>query len=161
MDKCSFLKYNFKIKKPAQITFALIFWVLTVLCLVGIFMFSHQTGTESQELSDGLLGFLLNLLGPLLNSFIVRKFAHFFEFLALAFCISTALFFTKRKFLPLPAFAASVLYAVSDEIHQFFVPERACRVFDVFVDSCGVLTGILIFAGLLALLNIFLTKKHK
>lgn len=29
------------------------------------------------------------------------------------------------------------LYAVCDEIHQYFVPGRACRVFDVLVDTAG------------------------
>lgn len=29
------------------------------------------------------------------------------------------------------------LYALSDEIHQYFVPGRACRVFDVIVDTSG------------------------
>ena len=31
----------------------------------------------------------------------------------------------------------SGLYAVTDEIHQYFVPGRACRLLDVTVDTCG------------------------
>jgi VanZ family protein len=160
MDKSVYFKYNLKIKNSVRIAISTVLWILTALCCVGIFMFSQQSGDESQQLSDGLLGFLLNLLGPLINSFIVRKFAHFFEFLVLAFCVSGALFFTKKRFLPVVAFIAGALYAVSDEVHQYFVPERACRVFDVFVDSCGVLTGILIFMGLLALVNFIVLKKR-
>lgn len=160
MNNCVYLKYNFKIKNSARTVFAVTLWILTALCLVAIFLFSNQSGDESQQLSDGLLGFLLKLLGPLIDSFIVRKFAHFFEFLVLAFCLSGALFFTKKRFLPLAAFISGVLYAVSDELHQYFVPERACRLFDVFVDSCGVLTGVLIFAGLLALFNFVLLKSR-
>lgn len=37
-----------------------------------------------------------------------------------------------------------VLYAISDEIHQYFVPGRACRFFDVCVDSGGILAGALL-----------------
>ncbi|MBO5743146.1 MAG: VanZ family protein [Clostridia bacterium] len=29
------------------------------------------------------------------------------------------------------------VYAVSDEIHQFFVPGRACRILDVLIDTLG------------------------
>ena len=33
--------------------------------------------------------------------------------------------------------AICFLYAVSDEIHQYFVPGRACRLFDVLIDTSG------------------------
>lgn len=33
--------------------------------------------------------------------------------------------------------AICFLYAISDEIHQYFVPGRACRVFDVLIDTSG------------------------
>ncbi len=36
-----------------------------------------------------------------------------------------------------------ILYAVTDEIHQFFVPGRSCEIRDVCIDSLGVLTGII------------------
>jgi VanZ family protein len=35
-------------------------------------------------------------------------------------------------------------YAVTDEIHQFFVPERACAVTDMLIDSAGVAAGAMI-----------------
>ncbi len=40
------------------------------------------------------------------------------------------------------AFAASVLYGVSDEIHQSFVPGRAPSVLDVLVDTAGAATAL-------------------
>lgn len=36
------------------------------------------------------------------------------------------------------------MYATSDEIHQYFVPGRACMVEDVFIDTLGVILGILL-----------------
>ncbi len=161
MKNCDCLKYNFKIKDTARISLAAVFWTLCVLCMAVIFWFSSQSGDESQKVSDETLGLLLRFLGPILNSFIVRKFAHFFEFLGLAFFLSGAVFFTKKRFLPVAAFAVSIAYAVCDEIHQYFVPERACRIFDVFVDACGTLCGILIFAGLLALINVTFLKEKR
>lgn len=44
-----------------------------------------------------------------------------------------------------------VIYAVSDELHQLFVPGRAGRITDVMIDSLGLMTGIL-FAYILLLL---------
>jgi len=35
-----------------------------------------------------------------------------------------------------------VLYAVSDEVHQLFVPGRGRQVRDVLIDSAGAIVGI-------------------
>ena len=40
-----------------------------------------------------------------------------------------------------------------DEFHQLYVPGRAGTVFDVGVDSLGALAGLLILAGILALVR--------
>ena len=44
------------------------------------------------------------------------------------------------------AWAFSVAYATSDEIHQLFVPGRACLASDVLIDASGALAGIAVFA---------------
>jgi VanZ family protein len=41
------------------------------------------------------------------------------------------------------------LYAVSDEIHQYFVPGRAMQARDVLIDTSGVLLGIWIARGIM------------
>ena len=43
---------------------------------------------------------------------------------------------------PQLAFLICVLYAISDEIHQLFVPGRAGQVRDVLIDSSGSFLGI-------------------
>lgn len=40
-------------------------------------------------------------------------------------------------------------YACTDELHQYFVPGRSCRFFDVCVDSTGAFCGGLLFGALL------------
>lgn len=124
---------------------AVVFWLLTVTVMVMIFMFSSDTGEESEEISQNLLGIIIEFIGQFISHNTLRKIAHFTEFAALGFCMTVAVHYTfgKRKF-HLP-FIPCAVYAVSDEIHQYFVPERACRVFDMFVDSCGIATGIAIF----------------
>ncbi|GAB4374199.1 MAG: hypothetical protein Kow0042_18640 [Calditrichia bacterium] len=37
------------------------------------------------------------------------------------------------------------LYAISDEIHQYFVPGRKMEFWDIVADSLGVILGVLIF----------------
>ena len=38
-----------------------------------------------------------------------------------------------------------VLYAVSDEVHQIFVPGRGAEVKDVLIDSAGASVGVLMY----------------
>ena len=139
---------------------AVIFWLLTVAVMAVIFMFSADTGEESEEVSQSLFGLLINFIGQFISHDVLRKIAHFTEFAALGFCMTGAINYTfgKRNFL-FP-FIPCVLYAVSDEIHQYFVPERACRVFDMFIDSCGIATGIGIFILILFIINKICDKKR-
>lgn len=38
-----------------------------------------------------------------------------------------------------------ILYATSDELHQLFVMGRSCELRDVFIDSLGSVSGIIIY----------------
>lgn len=132
---------------------AVVFWLLTITVMVMIFMFSSDTGEESKEISQNLLGIIIEFIGQFISHNTLRKIAHFTEFAALGFCMTGAVHYTfgKRKFyLPL---IPCVVYAISDEIHQHFVPERACRVFDMFVDTCGIATGIAIFLLIISIIS--------
>lgn len=128
---------------------AVIFWLLTAAVMVIIFMFSADTGEESEEISQSLFGILIDYIGRFISHDVLRKIAHFTEFAALGFCVTGAIHYTSGKRNFLLSLVPCVLYAVSDEIHQYFVPERACRIFDIFIDSCGVATGIGIFTIIL------------
>jgi VanZ family protein len=67
---------------------------------------------------------------------VLRKLAHFTEFAVLGALLLRAV---GRE---LPAFAAGVAYAISDEIHQHFVAGRQASPVDVTIDAVGVLLGI-------------------
>ncbi|MBO5421839.1 MAG: VanZ family protein [Clostridia bacterium] len=139
---------------------AVIFWLLSAVIMVLIFNFSAATGDESEELSQDLLTKIIEFIGNFISHNTLRKLAHFSEFAALGFCVTGAIHYTfgKRKFyLPL---IPCVLYAISDEIHQHFVPERACRLFDMFVDSCGIMTGIGIFLLFIFIISKIVKKKE-
>ena len=38
-----------------------------------------------------------------------------------------------------------ILYAISDKLHQLFVIGRSCELRDVFIDSLGSVSGIIIY----------------
>jgi VanZ family protein len=56
------------------------------------------------------------------------------------------------------AFLICVLYAVSDEVHQLYVPGRGCQITDVLIDSGGALAGISLFT---VLRRIFIRWRHR
>ena len=82
---------------------------------------------------------------------VVRKTAHFTEYFILCVLYYKTLSISVRKALAASALAA-VLYAVSDELHQYFVPGRAAKAADVLIDSAGVL---------LAALVLLIIRKHR
>ena len=133
-----------------------VFLILSLAVMTVIFWFSSRDATESTEQSDFfILLFLKSLFEseiPIWLSVIVRKMAHFTAYAALGFClyyVFEGLVGHLKSFIcPL---LVSVIYAVSDEIHQLFVPGRAGRLFDLFIDTIGASFGIA-FAALVLLI---------
>lgn len=72
----------------------------------------------------------------------LRKMAHFTEFATLGILLG-ALFRLRQK-RGWRALPWGVLAACIDETIQIFVPDRGPGLLDVGIDSCGVLTGILL-----------------
>ena len=69
----------------------------------------------------------------------LRKIAHAAEYAVLGALLVRALG------MPWPAFALGALYAVSDEVHQSFVPGREGAPLDVAIDVIGVACGVLLW----------------
>ncbi len=67
---------------------------------------------------------------------VLRKIAHAAEYAVLGALLQRAL---GRPWL---AFALGALYAISDEIHQSFVPGRQGSPLDVALDTAGVMVGV-------------------
>jgi VanZ family protein len=73
---------------------------------------------------------------------------HFFAFFFLAFFLTFA---AKRRIrYLLPVLLIALVYAMTDEFHQMFVPGRACDFIDFLTDSAGIFTAsfILLFRNL-------------
>jgi len=75
----------------------------------------------------------------------IRKMAHATEYAILGFLLTGSCVDYNRKRpgrIAVPVILGS-LYAVSDELHQMFVPGRSCELTDMLIDSGGVILGTL------------------
>ena len=110
--------------------------IFMVLMMGIIFLFSSCNATISNLQSNMIVNFLCDLIP--VNSFIVRKLAHF----SLFFILATSIYlFSKSYILSL---SLSSLYAIFDEFHQYFVPGRSCELRDMLIDISGVVIALII-----------------
>ena len=149
ISKTLFSKANY------WLSLTLVLGVMTV-----IFWFSAQDDPRSSSQSGGILNMFINIFIPSYKSMtqaaqqnlyhvlhtVIRKIGHFTEYLllgaALTFHIKVICKELNKRFFFWVPLLVGVLYAASDELHQFFVPGRAMRLYDVAIDSLGVLSGI-------------------
>ena len=134
---------------------------LLLLWMLVIFFFSAQPAEESAKLSQTVKEKVVRILEKAIPSFqtekikkpdgdigitIIRKLAHFVLYVVLGvLAVWTCRVFAVPWHPWLLALLFCVLYAGSDEIHQLFVPGRACRWYDVLLDSTGAGFGIFLF----------------
>jgi hypothetical protein len=125
--------------------------------MITIFGFSSQDADESGEVSNAVLLWIMNrvihnpqLANSSLGSFIIRKLAHFSIYLCLGASAALLVSEWKPKRVPLLwSWMIPVIYACTDEFHQYFVPGRSCEFRDVCIDSTGALLGVVIIRLLL------------
>ena len=130
-----------------------------MMCL--IFMFSAQDADESSQLSYHVGVKVLTIANETLDrgwtqrhiehlseigQHYIRKTAHFSEYFLLAVSVAFPLYVygVRGIWLVLSAGGFCVAFACLDEYHQSFVDGRSPQKFDVFIDSCGVLLGVII-----------------
>lgn len=97
-------------------------WGPAVLWMAVIFLVSHQPDLPSapQPLWDVLL----------------KKGAHVAEYAVLGYVLARATGAPRR------AWVLGLLYGISDELHQSFVPGRQARAADVLLDGLGCGLGV-------------------
>lgn len=135
----------------------LFFMIGALLWMALIFGFSGDDGRVSSKQSNNLLVALKVIDQEKLQKqyynpevkkmrILIRKFAHIGLYTALGALVFVGLIFafpgrSKQRVILLTILLTG-LYAITDEIHQYFVPGRAARVEDVFIDLSGVAFGI-------------------
>lgn len=152
----------------------LIISVVAVLAMfVFIFWMSAKPADESDSLSLGLIGRFIGFIVPgygqmpfdeqmywqhALNT-PIRKLAHFTEYAVLGMLMLNAVMQVERvsgrskpngstgsRRAAAIAWVLCTIYAITDEIHQLYVPGRTGKPLDVLIDSSGVLAGVLLAA---------------
>ncbi|HEX4353993.1 MAG TPA: VanZ family protein [Polyangiales bacterium] len=80
------------------------------------------------------------------------KGIHFVEYGTLSVLLYHAIYGTWRAWRPLTMFASAValtvLWGITDEIHQAFVPGRSSDVHDVIADAIGAFAGAVAYLAL-------------
>ena len=153
-------------------SFRIPLWIAVVLWMALIFSFSMETAAESSASSGGFIRSLLETFDndflTLSNddqhtkieslSYIVRKSAHFCIFGMLGILVTSAVSThgLSAKKTALFSLGICALYAVSDEVHQYFVPGRACMLRDMLIDTCGAACGVAAVSFL-----IYMVRKHR
>ena len=140
---------------PARAVFA----VLTIACMVTIFLFSGDNADASSHKSSKITKAAVETLVKDYEEMspekqqsvldkaehIVRKLAHFSIYTLLGFLASFTVgrrrLFSRKS---LGVIVFCFLYACSDETHQLFVPGRAGMFTDVLIDTGGAVTGMLV-----------------
>ena len=136
-----------------------LFLILLAIAFSVIYNFSAQNGEMSGSLSQKVTEFIVKIVSKVktMDSVtklhwieklhpIIRKLAHFGVYTVVGFSIMGFMctFDIRNIFKVLISFGVGATYAISDEVHQYFIPGRSARVLDVCIDSAGVLTGIFI-----------------
>jgi VanZ family protein len=132
-----------------------IYWALVALAFGLIFYLSSQPATESGAWSRSLTRWLVVHVSEWYPDagmhfervhHLFRKNAHFFIYGLLGILVFNALRLSPLRGWRRAGMSLTicVLVAISDEIHQYFVPGRGAQVRDVIIDGAGAATAIVI-----------------
>jgi VanZ family protein len=137
-----------------------LYWFMVACWMVLLFVVSAQNTEESSSVSGSVIEVVASVIRPSFSELNVtekaayvgllqngvRMLAHYLAYCVLGILVSLAMqtypmHLHKRL---LWSLAIGVIYAVSDEIHQYFVPGRSMQISDIVIDSFGVLSGIFV-----------------
>ena len=160
-----------------KLALRIFFWSITIGIMIVVFLNSAKNATQSSELSVSFTEQLFSVFVPDYGSmdeasklsiitemqFFIRKSAHFLSYFAMGlFCIlayNTYELSLRNKFLF--SAATCVAFAISDEIHQLFVPGRSGEIRDVLIDTAGILLAALIVSVIIYLRKLRKEKKNE
>lgn len=129
-------------------------FALTAAVMIFIFIQSALPGHVSGAESNIIVRIITSIVqaDPETVGFVVRKTAHFTEYMVLGACL---LLNVRDCFAHLQprqmwglAWMLGTAYAVTDELHQRFVPERSCEPRDMCIDAAGVALGAFIMLAI-------------
>lgn len=123
---------------------------LLILWMIIIFVLSNDTGTASSNKSDGIASFISDIISFIDTDtliFIIRKLAHFTEYIILGILFLNVL--KDYNNIDIKLVIITILfcfsYAISDEVHQLFIQSRSGKFTDVLIDTLGSSIGVIIY----------------
>ena len=149
--------------------------VVFTLALAGCIWFIFSNSMAVAQVSSASSGRVLQLmqaalrrlghpaLAQRLTMHFVRKLAHFCEYLLEGFLLMLCMRVYSRhplRHITVPMLGG-VLTALTDETIQLYSPGRSSQVTDVWLDSVGVLAGILAALVLMALCRLLFHHRDK
>ena len=162
---------NMQKTSPWLIATRVLFTFALIACIVFIFSNSMQIADVSSVASGRALTLMRKVFRRLgmpgiasrLTDHIVRKLAHFCEYMLEGFLLMLCMRVYTRQYvwhISVPMLGG-VLTALTDETIQIFSPGRSSQVTDVWLDSAGVLAGILTALVLMALCRLLFNHRNK
>lgn len=143
----------------------------------GIFYLSHQTSSQSRAISSVVAEKVYENVDLTPERFeykndtwllahyehLIRKAAHLLLYIVLGvlLAIACAGYFKKKRNIFLISSAIGIFYAVTDEVHQYFIPGRSFLAEDIFIDSIGVTIGSLFVIFMLWSIICFRKRRNK
>ena len=135
-----------------------ILFSLLIIIFCIIFEFSNQSSEQSSGLSKKTTEVIVSNIKTIKElpksekdkvlsrvEKVIRKIAHFSLYTVVGgiamILLNTYKIKENTKFLN--SLIIGILYAISDEIHQIFIPGRSAQITDVVIDAMGVLFGVL------------------
>ena len=149
--------------------------VVFTLALAGCIWFIFSNSMAVAQVSSASSGRVLQLmqvalrrlghpaLAQRLTQHVVRKMAHFCEYLLEGFLLMLCMRVYSRhplRHITVPMLGGG-LTALTDETIQLYSPGRSSQVTDVWLDSVGVLAGILAALVLMALCRLLFHHRDK
>lgn len=119
-------------------------YALVIAWMAVIFMFSHQGHEASSGQSMGVVQAIQNTVQLNVPEVVVRKAAHAVVYLVLGALVLNLVKAYEPRWLRAAVWSLVIvcLYAITDEVHQFFIDGRSGQVSDVLLDTAGGFVGI-------------------
>ena len=123
--------------------------ILLAAWMLAIFLFSNEVADSSSARSGVIVEFISQSVSwsQDLLTFLTRKAAHIFIYFVLGLLTFNVVkdFRLSKKRVVLLSVVFVMLYAVTDEFHQMFVPGRSAELRDVLIDTVAGAAGILLY----------------
>lgn len=122
---------------------------LLIIWMIFIFVMSSFSATESTNQSDIIVTAIsntINISNIHLLTVTIRKLAHITEYLILGI-LTYNVYKNYNKSICI-SILICFLYAISDEIHQIFIPGRSGQITDILIDTIGALLGIILITNI-------------